>query len=228
MTTSTGASILYSSVKQSHPISPWLSSSIRASSRRSTSGVNFLWRIKRVEFALNSTWRRCMTGARGVLGNVEDHAACSLPVCSDFVLHVAEHPSCTGHASSPGAVQLLEAIRRPDCTLDDLIEAHTKYLNSITHKGLLGTQRARFQSAPTLSSTLPSTPRAPVMHRRQVLFSANSTYSVRSHRVQLGTTARGNPETGLHAGRPYRGPHQKLEDLVELTEEAFFGLFDGG
>ncbi|EEY14258.1 spindle pole body component alp6 [Verticillium alfalfae VaMs.102] len=26
---------------------------------------NFLWRIKRVEFALASTWRKCMTGARG-------------------------------------------------------------------------------------------------------------------------------------------------------------------
>ena len=28
---------------------------------------NFLWRIKRVEFALSTTWRKCITGARGVL-----------------------------------------------------------------------------------------------------------------------------------------------------------------
>ncbi|KAK3071483.1 Microtubule-nucleating Tub4p (gamma-tubulin) complex component [Teratosphaeriaceae sp. CCFEE 6253] len=29
---------------------------------------NFLWRVKRVEFALSTTWRRVQTGARGVLG----------------------------------------------------------------------------------------------------------------------------------------------------------------
>ena len=33
---------------------------------------NFLWRVKRVEFALASTWRRCMTGARGILGSIEN------------------------------------------------------------------------------------------------------------------------------------------------------------
>lgn len=33
---------------------------------------HFLWRIKRVEFALNSCWRRFMTGARGVLRAVDD------------------------------------------------------------------------------------------------------------------------------------------------------------
>jgi gamma-tubulin complex component 3 len=32
-------------------------------------------------------------------------------------------------------------MRKPNATLDDLIEAHTKYINSITHKGLLGQQR---------------------------------------------------------------------------------------
>ena len=33
---------------------------------------NFLWRIKRVEYALGSSWRRYMTGARGVLKAVDD------------------------------------------------------------------------------------------------------------------------------------------------------------
>lgn len=33
---------------------------------------NFLWRIKRVEYALGSCWRRFMTGARGVLRAVND------------------------------------------------------------------------------------------------------------------------------------------------------------
>lgn len=31
---------------------------------------NFLWRIKRVEYAMGSTWRRCMTGSRGLLAAV--------------------------------------------------------------------------------------------------------------------------------------------------------------
>jgi hypothetical protein len=33
------------------------------------------------------------------------------------------------------------AVSKPDCTLDTLIEAHDKYLNSITHKGLLGSTK---------------------------------------------------------------------------------------
>lgn len=40
--------------------------------------------------------------------------------------------------------QLQIAISKPGCTLDDLIEAHTKYLNSITHKGLLGSSSSSF------------------------------------------------------------------------------------
>jgi gamma-tubulin complex component 3 len=36
---------------------------------------------------------------------------------------------------------LQTAMRRPDASLDDLIEAHTKYLNKITSKGLLGDQK---------------------------------------------------------------------------------------
>ena len=33
---------------------------------------NLLWRVKRVEFALGTVWRRCMTGARSVLAAVDD------------------------------------------------------------------------------------------------------------------------------------------------------------
>ena len=46
-------------------VTPW-------ASKQYLKVVNFLWRVKRVEFALGSTWRRCMTGARGVLGAVGD------------------------------------------------------------------------------------------------------------------------------------------------------------
>jgi gamma-tubulin complex component 3 len=33
---------------------------------------NFLWRVKRVEFAITGAWRRAAIGARGVLAGVED------------------------------------------------------------------------------------------------------------------------------------------------------------
>ena len=35
------------------------------------------------------------------------------------------------------------AVSKPDCTLDTLIEEHAKYLNNITHKGLLGSGSKR-------------------------------------------------------------------------------------
>ena len=41
-----------------------------AAARQYLRVFNFLWRVKRVDFALASTWRRCMTGARGVLGAI--------------------------------------------------------------------------------------------------------------------------------------------------------------
>lgn len=104
---------------------------------------NFLWRVKRVEFALNSTWRRCMTGARGVLGSVDDkvgsdwkRARCVIAEMIHFVCQLQYYILFEVIESSWD--QLQAAVSKPGCTLDDLIEAHTKYLNSITHKGLLG------------------------------------------------------------------------------------------
>ena len=46
-------------------VTPW-------ASKQYLKVFNFLWRIKRVEFALSTTWRRLQTGARGVLGAVAD------------------------------------------------------------------------------------------------------------------------------------------------------------
>ena len=37
--------------------------------------------------------------------------------------------------------ELQKGIHKEGCTLDDLIKAHTKYLNAITHKGLLGAKK---------------------------------------------------------------------------------------
>ncbi|KAE8352592.1 Spc98 family-domain-containing protein [Aspergillus coremiiformis] len=104
---------------------------------------NFLWRVKRVEFALGSTWRRCMTGARGVLRSVDDkvgpdwkRARCAIAEMIHFVCQLQYY--ILFEVIEASWDQLQASISKPGCTLDDLIEAHTKYLNSITHKGLLG------------------------------------------------------------------------------------------
>lgn len=104
---------------------------------------NFLWRVKRVEFALGSTWRRCMTGARGVLGSVEDkvgsdwkRARCVIAEMIHFVCQLQWYILFEVIESSWNDLQA--RVSKPGCTLDDLIEAHTDYLNSITRKGLLG------------------------------------------------------------------------------------------
>ena len=107
---------------------------------------NLLWRIKRVEFSLSSTWRRCMTGSRGVLAAVEDkvgadwkRARCVIAEMVHFVNQLQYY--ILFEVIETSWDQLQTAMNRPDSTLDELIEAHTKYLNSITHKGLLGSQR---------------------------------------------------------------------------------------
>ncbi|KAI4141138.1 MAG: hypothetical protein L6R39_005494 [Caloplaca ligustica] len=114
---------------------------------------NFLWRIKRVEFALGSTWRRCMTGARGVLATVDGessrdwkHARCCMAEMIHFVNQLQYY--ILFEVIEASWDQLQAAITKPGATLDDLIEAHTKYLKSITHKGLLGSARSSLTGSP--------------------------------------------------------------------------------
>ncbi|KAI0998372.1 Spindle pole body component [Podosphaera aphanis] len=107
---------------------------------------NFLWRIKRVEFVLSSTWRKCMTGSRGVLQG-EDKIVVKTWKLTRGVL--AEMIHFIGQLQYYILFEVIEsswdelqaAIHKEDCTLDDLIKAHTKYLNAITHKGLLGAKK---------------------------------------------------------------------------------------
>ena len=108
---------------------------------------NFLWRVKRVEFALGSTWRRCTTGARGVLADVADKvgadwklARCCMAEMIHFICQLQYYILFEVIESSWDELQL--AILKPEATLDDLIEAHSRYLQAITHKGLLGNARA--------------------------------------------------------------------------------------
>ncbi|RFU36160.1 hypothetical protein B7463_g198, partial [Scytalidium lignicola] len=107
---------------------------------------NFLWRIKRVEFALATTWRKCMTGARGVLQSQD------LSIVNTWKLTrgaLAEMNHFIGQLQYYILFEVIEsswdelqaAIRKEGCTLDDLIKAHTKYLEAITHKGLLGAKK---------------------------------------------------------------------------------------
>lgn len=110
---------------------------------------NFLWRVKRVEFALGSTWRRCMTGARGVLGTVDDKfgkdwkkARCAMAEMIHFVNQLQHYILFEVIESS--WIDLQKALNKPESTLDDMIDAHAKYLNNITRKGLLGSQSIDF------------------------------------------------------------------------------------
>ncbi|KAI0870641.1 Spc97/Spc98 family protein [Hypoxylon argillaceum] len=114
---------------------------------------NFLWRIKRVEFALSSTWRKVTTGSRGVLQT--DHAVVqeTWRTTRGFL---AEMVHFVGQLQYYILFEVIESswtelqarLKREDVTLDDIIKAHKNYLNSITHKGLLGARRKRFVAAP--------------------------------------------------------------------------------
>ncbi|KAK1835982.1 Spc97/Spc98 family protein [Podospora conica] len=113
---------------------------------------NFLWRIKRVEFALASTWRKCMTGARGVLQTSEDPVIqtwkSTRGVLAEMIHFVGQlQYYILFEVIESSWTELQKNIRKDDCTLDDLIRAHTKYLTSITHKGLLGARRRQHQDA---------------------------------------------------------------------------------
>ncbi|TKA30805.1 hypothetical protein B0A50_02525 [Salinomyces thailandicus] len=117
-------------------VTPW-------ASKQYLKVFNFLWRVKRVEFALSTTWRRLQTGARGVLAAVADkvgadwkRARGGLAEMVHFVDQLQYY--ILFEVIEAGWEGLLRAMRKPEATLDTLISAHTAYLRSITRKGLLG------------------------------------------------------------------------------------------
>ncbi|WYZ41603.1 hypothetical protein EsH8_V_000498 [Colletotrichum jinshuiense] len=108
---------------------------------------NFLWRIKRVEFALASTWRKCMTGSRGVLQNTDPVVVqtwkSTRGVLAEMIHFIGQlQYYILFEVIESSWNELQKRIHREGCTLDDLIKAHTRYLNDITHKGLLGARRS--------------------------------------------------------------------------------------
>ncbi|KAK9366818.1 Spc98 family-domain-containing protein [Lipomyces kononenkoae] len=113
---------------------------------------NFLWRLKRVGFALDVAWRRSITGARGILAYVKDvvdsdwkmaRACCSEMI--HFICQLEYYILYEVIESSWSELQI--ELNKPDLTLDQLIEVHTNYLANITHKGLLGSARAGRQGS---------------------------------------------------------------------------------
>ncbi|KAF9104577.1 Gamma-tubulin complex component 3 [Mortierella sp. AM989] len=101
---------------------------------------NFLWRLKRVEYALSSAWRRQTTSARAIrpiLELVPQLHQCRI-VCSEMIHFLYqlqyyilfEVLECSWD-------ELLKAIWNNTTDLDSLIEAHAKYLRDVTSKGLL-------------------------------------------------------------------------------------------
>ncbi|KAF9410504.1 Gamma-tubulin complex component 3 [Podila epigama] len=101
---------------------------------------NFLWRLKRVEYALSSAWRRQTTSARAIrpiLELVPELHHCRI-VCSEMIHFVYqlqyyilfEVLECSWD-------ELLKTIQNNTTDLDSLIEAHSKYLRDVTSKGLL-------------------------------------------------------------------------------------------
>ena len=89
-----------------------------------------------------------MTGARGVLQSVEDDVAQEWKSTRGVI---AEMIHFVGQLQYYILFEVIEsswdelqvAIHKEGCTLDDLIGAHNKYLNAITHKGLLGAKKVR-------------------------------------------------------------------------------------
>lgn len=110
---------------------------------------NFLWKIKRVEFALASTWRKCMTGARGVLQSSEPGVVetwkSTRGVLAEMIHFVGQlQYYILFEVIESSWDELQKGIAKENCTLDDIIHAHSKFLNSITRKGLLGAKRKQY------------------------------------------------------------------------------------
>ncbi|TLD13326.1 uncharacterized protein PgNI_03675 [Pyricularia grisea] len=114
---------------------------------------NFLWRVKRVEFALHSVWRKSTTGSRGVLQTKDPAVAQTWRTTRGTLAEMVHWAGQLQYyilfeviEASWG--QLQKALKKEDATLDDLIDAHTTYLDTITQKGLLGAKRKTATSAP--------------------------------------------------------------------------------
>ncbi|KAH8820944.1 Spc98 family-domain-containing protein [Xylogone sp. PMI_703] len=184
---------------------------------------NFLWRIKRVEFALATTWRKCMTGARGVLQSQDPSIVHTWKLTRGVL---AEMNHFIGQLQYYILFEVIEsswdelqaAIHKEGCTLDDLIKAHTKYLEAITHKGLLGAKKKHGGEENTFMMQLSEILRIMLNYRDAVdgLYSWAVSEFTRRQGADVRTDAhkRDNGEDLLYGATPAtsrRGPRQLLD-----------------
>lgn len=170
---------------------------------------NFLWRIKRVEFVLLSTWRQCMTGSRRVLQSPNPavvhtwkSARGVLAEMIHFVGQLQYYILFEVIESSWGELQ--KRIQKEDCTLDDVIEAHRRYLQDITHKGLLGPKLRHHPSSdgreqPTYLDQLSEILRCMLDYRDTIvgLYGWTSSEYTRRQEVELRNMTRRDDDSGL-------------------------------
>lgn len=106
---------------------------------------NFLWRLKRVEYALGSAWRRHMTSERGMLNQVKSVAAdwkAVRGVSSEMIHFVCQlQYYILYEVIEDSWATLQNEISSPTCDLDNMINAHSNYLKAIVEKALLGSQQ---------------------------------------------------------------------------------------
>ncbi|KAI2638770.1 Spc98 family-domain-containing protein [Hypomontagnella submonticulosa] len=115
---------------------------------------NFLWRVKRVEFALSSSWRKVTTGSRGVLQTTHPAVRQAWKTTRGFLAEMVHFVGQLQYyilfeVIESSWTELQEKLSREDLTLDDIITAHSTYLNAVTHKGLLGARRRAFSGPGT-------------------------------------------------------------------------------
>lgn len=100
-----------------------------------------LWRLKRVEFALGTSWRRYMTGERGMLHHVKIVSKDWRTVrgVNDAMMHFIcqlQYYILYEVIEDSWAV-LQKEISNSVCDLDTIIHAHDKYVSTIVEKALL-------------------------------------------------------------------------------------------
>ncbi|KAL7950379.1 Spc98 family domain-containing protein [Trichoderma barbatum] len=193
---------------------------------------NFLWRIKRVEFVLLSTWRECMTGSRRVLQSPNQAVVQTwkstrgtLAEMIHFVGQLQYYILFEVIESSWGELQ--KRIRKEDCTLDDVIEAHRRYLEDITHKGLLGPKLRHHPSdnreQTTYLDQLSEILRSMLSYRDTIvgLYGWTSSEYTRRQEVELRNMTRRDDDGGLSSSDNVPSEFPALQERLRHLGDKF-------
>ena len=113
---------------------------------------NFLWRIKRVEYALTEVYLNATTSARTIMKDLErengdsevfkqlhDTWQKARLLCTEMVQFISQLQCyILFEVIESSWVDFMKDVENPSCNLNTIIQAHEKFLSNITHKGLLG------------------------------------------------------------------------------------------